>query len=73
METQRELVLNHLQQHGSITSMEAFQLFGVTRLSAIIYELRHKEDYKVLSVFEVVTTRQGCKTAIARYVLGKEN
>lgn len=38
--TKRKEVLNHLQRHGSITSIEAIQLFGATRLSSIIYDLR---------------------------------
>ena len=29
-------VLKYLQTHGSITSMEAINLFGTTRLSSII-------------------------------------
>ena len=33
-------VLKHLQEHKTITSMEAIKLYGATRLSAIIFNLR---------------------------------
>ena len=69
METQKELILKHLQEHGSITSMEAFTLFGATRLSAIIYDLRRKDGYNITSELEKVKTRQGHITHIARYSL----
>ena len=67
--SQEKMVLKHLQEHGSITSMEAIQLFGATRLSAIIYNLRHKEGYDIVSDFEIVKTRYGVKTQIVRYKL----
>lgn len=35
-------VLEHLQKHGSITSLEAIDLYGATRLSGIIYNLKKK-------------------------------
>lgn len=38
-------ILGHLIKHKSITSMQAFSEYGITRLSAVIYEL--KNDYGV--------------------------
>ena len=38
--TQKDEVLKYLQFHGSITSMIAFNLFGITRLSAVVFDLR---------------------------------
>lgn len=35
-------VRNHLERMGTITSVEAWSLYGITRLSAVIHELRHK-------------------------------
>lgn len=35
-------VYEHLKKQGHITSKEAFELFGATRLSAIIYNLRKR-------------------------------
>jgi hypothetical protein len=41
--TQQEKVLNYLRKNkNGITSMKAFWLFRITRLSARIYELRNK-------------------------------
>lgn len=37
-------VKNHLLVKGRISSWEAIRLYGITRLSAVIYELRHKEE-----------------------------
>jgi hypothetical protein len=41
-------VLAHLELHGSITSMEAFQEYNATRLSGIIYTLR-KQGYNIIT------------------------
>lgn len=35
-------VRNHLIRNGSITSQEAWQRYGITRLSAVIFKLRKK-------------------------------
>lgn len=40
--TQYETILNHLQTNGSITSLEAFVKYRITRLAAIIHNM--KED-----------------------------
>lgn len=40
--TQNEKVLAYLREYGSISSMEAFRVLGITRLSARIYELRER-------------------------------
>ena len=61
--TQNEMILHHMKVHGSITTMEAFQKYGVTRLSGRIWELRKK--YNIIST--PVTTINGKK--IARYSL----
>lgn len=70
--SQTKLVLQHLNEHGSITSYEAFKLYGVTRLSAKIYDLRHKDGYSISSEPETVKTRLGHHATIAVYKLEKE-
>ena len=40
--SQDERILKHLQSHKSITSLEAVKLYGITRLSAVIFRLRRK-------------------------------
>lgn len=37
--TNKEKVLNYLEHHDGITSMEAFRNLNITRLSAIIFDL----------------------------------
>ena len=71
--TQDDLVLKHLEEHGSITSLEAINRFGATRLSAIIYRLRHYRGLEITTEYELVTTRYGVKTSVARYFLKPEN
>lgn len=41
LDTQGKIVKAHLERNGSITSMEAFRKYNITRISAIIYTLRH--------------------------------
>ena len=43
--SQNQTVLMHLITFGTITNMEAFEKYKITRLSGRIYELRH--DFKI--------------------------
>ena len=61
-------VLQWLQSHASISSMEAIQSFGATRLSAIIFNLR-KHGYNIETVTCEGTDRFGNKMQFARYYL----
>lgn len=67
MATKTSEVLNHLKEHGSITSNEAWELYGATRLSAIIFNLRHK-GHDIETVTEGCTDRYGHAVNYARYV-----
>lgn len=60
-------VLKHLQENGSITSMEAIELFGATRLSAIIFNLR-RHGHNIVTVDKVGTDRYGHRVKYANYV-----
>lgn len=40
--TQTEQILQHLQENGSITPMTAIMQYGITRLSARIYDLNRQ-------------------------------
>ncbi len=40
--TKTYLILNHLKTFGRISSMEAFERYKATRLSAVIFNLRKK-------------------------------
>jgi hypothetical protein len=65
-------VLRHLEEHGSITSMEAIELFGATRPSAIIFNLR-KRGYDIETVTEGALDRYGRAANYARYVLRRDD
>lgn len=71
MESQNSVLLEHLRAHGSITSMEAFTLYGCTRLSARIYELR-KMGYVIDSVDRISKNRFGRPVRYSEYVLKRE-
>ncbi len=60
-------VLKHLQEHGSITSMEAIELFGATRLSAIIFNLR-RHGHDIATVNKEGVDRYGHNVRFAKYV-----
>jgi len=64
-------VLNHLRENGSITSMEAIERFGATRLSSIIFNLRHR-GYEIETVTKGTVDRYGHAVNYAKYVLHQE-
>lgn len=66
--TKTQAVLDWLKTHASISSMEAIQNFGATRLSAIIFKLR-KRGYNIETVKCEGTDRFGNKMQFARYYL----
>lgn len=68
--TQKDEVLKHLQKYGSITSLEAFDRYGITRLSAVIYKL--KKEHKITSEALVTRNRYGHIVQYARYKLEAE-
>lgn len=69
--TQRKQILEHLKKHGKITSMEVFELFGCSRLSGRIYDLR-AEGYTILTEMTEGKTRSGHPCRYATYYLDRE-
>lgn len=45
--TQREIIRNYMMEGKSITPIEALNLCGCFRLSAVIHTLRHKENIPI--------------------------
>lgn len=68
MKSQRQAVLEHLKKNGSITSKEAFELYGATRLSSIIFTYR-KMGYDITTMMIDGTTRYGSHCSYAKYIL----
>lgn len=66
--TKTQAVLEWLQTNASISSMEAIQSFGATRLSAIIFNLKRK-GYNIETVMCEGTDRFGNRMRFARYYL----
>lgn len=71
-ETLTQLVLSHLKAGHGITSLEAIRLFGATRLSAIIYVLRHTYGLPIEGERIVVPTRRGVLANVVRYRLANQ-
>lgn len=63
----RNAVLQHLKENLSITSKQAFEEFGVTRLSAVIFDLRHL-GYHIDTLMIDGKTRYGESCQYAKYV-----
>lgn len=63
--TQRQQVLAHLQQEGSITSWEAITLFHATRLSGIIFSLK-KSGYPIVSTMETNGDKRYARYTLVR-------
>ena len=70
--TQYDRVLMYLKEKGSITSLQAIRLFGATRLSAIIYNLRN-DGYNITNETITKQNRYGDKVHFAKYILKGEN
>lgn len=66
--SQKQRVLEYIQQFGSITTLEAFSDLGITRLSARIYELRD-EGHEIEASDELCKNRFGETCRVARYSL----
>ena len=66
--TQAERIINFMEEHGSITSMEAFRKLGITKLTTRISEMRASGmeiDGEVIKS----KNRFGEKTHYMRYTL----
>lgn len=68
--THTELVKKHLLEYGNITSWEAIQQYGITRLSAVIFNLK-KEGLDIEAERVPFVNRYGTKSSFAKYTLGK--
>lgn len=64
--SQKDLILAHIEKHGSITPLEAQRLYGCMRLGARIYDLR-RDGYDIVSEIVVVPNRHGGKARVAQY------
>ena len=63
-----QAVLNHLQTQKGITSLEAYNLYGATRLSAIIFVLKER-GYNIIGRDEECIDHYGNVARYKRYFL----
>ena len=65
-QTQRDIVLQHMIDYGSITSIEAFSDHKITRISAVIFDLKHKDKINISMTREKVDV-DGKQKTFGRY------
>ncbi len=69
--SQNDQVLSHLKSHVGITTLTAFEKYGISRLSARIHNLREM-GYDIASVPKTVKNRYGEKCHVVEYRLVRE-
>ena len=65
--SQVDMVLRHINDHGSITSMEAFGEYGITRLSDVILKIRRKCGMTIITDTRESVNRYGVKVIYGVY------
>jgi hypothetical protein len=65
--TQQARVLGYLRAKGSITSLQAIQNYGITRLSAVIFDMIEKGHVFEKEHQVKVTNRFGEVNRVTRY------
>lgn len=72
-DTQCELILRYMDEHGSITSLEAMKLFGCMRLASRISDLR-KRGYMIVRTMVTMFNEDGSyRGHYAEYHLATED
>ena len=66
--TQKDRILRHFNDKGSITALEAMKEYGIMRLTSRICELKN-EGYNIKSEFVSSTNRYGEKESFSKYTL----
>lgn len=70
MVSQKKMVLDYITEFGSITPVDAFRDLGITRLAAVVCNLR-REGHDINTEREHALNRYGQKVRYARYSFGK--
>ena len=68
---QTERILRHLEERGSITTLEAMEI-GILRLASRINDLR-RAGHKIISTYVTGKNRYGETTRFSVYTLKKED
>ncbi len=66
----KDRILHHLQQWGSITTMEAVKKYGCLLLPHYIWLLRHEDKLNIQDEWIKTTNRFGDKIKFKRFWIG---
>ena len=66
--TQKSMILDHLKVYGSIEPLTALREYGVYRLSAVIYDLKHEGHDIATERMDSVSKITGRPVQFAKYV-----
>lgn len=69
--SQKKMVLDYIREFGSITPLDGFRDLGVTRLAAVIFELK-EDGHAIHTERERGKNRYGHPTMYARYSFRKD-
>jgi hypothetical protein len=67
---QKEKVIRHLNEYGTITPLDAFSYYGMMRLAAVIFNLK-EDGYSFSSETVSSLNRFGEKVSYSKYQLKK--
>ncbi len=67
--SQYDVIHNHLKSKGAITSLQAIKMYGITRLAAVIYDLKKRRGLNISSEQVEVYNRYGEACYVASYKL----
>lgn len=70
--TQKDMVLDYINEFGSITPMDAFRDLGITRLAAVVCRLR-REGHDIHKEREHALNRYGQNVRYVRYSFGRDD
>ena len=70
-ETHSDRLIQYFEKYGKITSLQAIQDLGNTRLSATIHTLKNKHGYAIYTKMVEVPNRFGGTTQVAQYTIEK--
>lgn len=66
-------ILRHMEEHGSITDLEAYTIYHIRRLASRIYDLKALYGYSIGKVMERGENADGEPVNHARYFIEEGN
>lgn len=70
--TQKQRVIDYLQNHADITPMEAFSELGITKLATVVSNLIREDNAPIEKVWKKATNRYGEPVSFMSYRLKGE-